>query len=101
MNKTKMKKYIIFFFLFLIALFILSGCADSQHVQECVSGHVYGFFGGFWHGLIAPFDLIGMLIWDDVAVYAPNNNGVWYAFGFVIGTGGFAPLTRAIFRAAV
>jgi hypothetical protein len=30
-----------------------------------------------------------MLIWDDVAVYAPNNNGTWYAFGFSLGCGGF------------
>lgn len=96
MNKTKMKKYI--FLLSLIAIFILSGCADSQQVEECVSGHIYGFFGGFWHGLIAPFDFIGMLIWDDVAVYAPNNNGEWYAFGFVLGSGGFGSLIRAISR---
>jgi hypothetical protein len=92
-----MKKTIIAL-LFLVILF--SGCADSQHVQECVSGHVYGFFGGFWHGLIAPFDFIGMLIWDDVAVYAPNNNGEWYAFGFVLGSGGFGSLIRAISRTA-
>jgi len=92
-----MKKTIIAL-IFLVILFY--GCADSQQVEECVSGHVYGFFGGFWHGLIAPFDFIGMLIWDDVAVYAPNNNGEWYAFGFVLGSGGFGSLIRAISRTA-
>lgn len=76
----------------LFALLLLSGCADNQSVHECVSGHVYGFWGGLWHGLIAAFDFIGMLIWDDVAVYAPNNNGAWYAFGFVLGIGGFGGL---------
>jgi hypothetical protein len=25
-------------------------------------------------------DFIGSLIWDDVAVYATNNNGTWYDF---------------------
>jgi hypothetical protein len=30
-------------------------------------------------------DFIGSLIWDDVAVYATNNNGTWYDFGFVGG----------------
>jgi hypothetical protein len=88
----------------IIAIFLLSilfyGCADSQDVQSCVSGHVYGFWGGLWHGLISPFDFIGMLIWDDVAVYAPNNNGGWYAFGFVIGTGGFGSFIRAIAKAS-
>jgi hypothetical protein len=33
------------------------------------------------------FDFIGSLIWDDVAVYATNNNGGWYDFGFVGGLG--------------
>ena len=86
--KLKMKKITPFFVLF--ALLILSGCADSQDVHECVSGHVYGFWGGLWHGIIAPFDFVGMLIWDDVAVYAPNNNGGWYAFGFCLGVGAFS-----------
>ncbi len=84
----KIKNRHVFFSLF--ALLLLSGCADNQEVQECVKGHVYGFWGGLWHGLIAPFDFIGMLIWDDVAVYAPNNNGGWYAFGFLLGVGGFS-----------
>jgi hypothetical protein len=82
-----MKRYTVLFAA--IALLTLSGCADSQNVNECVSGHLYGFWGGLWHGLIAPFDFIGMLIFDDVCVYAPNNNGGWYAFGFLLGTGGF------------
>jgi hypothetical protein len=82
-----MKKNHIFFALF--TLLFLTGCADNHDVQECVSGHVYGLWGGLWHGLIAPFDFIGMLIWDDVVVYAPNNNGGWYAFGLMVGVGGF------------
>ncbi|MDY6801816.1 MAG: hypothetical protein SVU94_11435 [Bacteroidota bacterium] len=36
-----------------------------------------------------PFDLIDMLFRDDVSVYAHNNNGAWYAFGFLIGSGGW------------
>jgi hypothetical protein len=38
--------------------------------------------------MIAPFSFIGSLIWDDVAVYAINNNGGWYDFGFLLGVGG-------------
>jgi len=56
-------------------------------VQEC---HTYGFWGGLWHGMIAPLDFIGMLIWpDDVTMYAQDNNGGWYAFGFCWGAGIF------------
>jgi hypothetical protein len=76
----------------LLAVVLLSGCADNEIVESCVKGHTYGFWGGLWHGMIAPFDFIGMLIWDDVAMYAPNNNGAWYAFGFLLGSGGWGVL---------
>lgn len=85
--KIKTKSLIIVSMLLLVVL--LSGCADNETVKSCVEGHTYGFWGGLWHGIIAPFDFIGMLIWDDVAVYTPNNNGAWYAFGFLFGSGGW------------
>lgn len=77
--------------LFLLAgvLLILAGCSNYENVSQCLQGHTYGFWGGLWHGIIAPIDLIGMLFRDDVSVYAPNNNGAWYAFGFVLGSGGW------------
>jgi len=73
----------------LACVILLSGCADNETVKGCVQGGAYGFWGGLWHGLIAPFDLIGMIFWDDIAVYAPNNNGGWYAVGFLLGSGGW------------
>jgi len=72
----------------MLAVLCLCGCADNEIITNCLEGHVYGFWGGIWHGIIAPFDFIGMLIWDDVAMYAPNNNGGWYALGFLLGSGG-------------
>lgn len=66
----------------------LSSCADVQpHIKECLTGHQYGFWGGLWHGMIAPFSFIGSLFSDDIAVWAVNNNGGWYTFGFVLGIG--------------
>jgi len=73
----------------LTAIAILSSCANQEIVAPCLKGHTYGFLGGLLHGFIAPFDLIAMLFRDDVTVYAPNNNGAWYAFGFLIGSGGW------------
>jgi hypothetical protein len=70
----------------LLLIILLSGCAVNQPVIG-LSGHEYGFWGGLWHGIIAPFDFIGMLFTDDIAVYAPHNNGGWYAFGFLLGIG--------------
>ena len=86
MKKNKLK-FLILGAYALLFIVMLSGCADSTPLST-LNAHVYGFWGGLWHGFIAPFDFIGMLIWDDVAVYAPNNNGAWYAFGFVLGCGG-------------
>ena len=75
-----------------VALFILSSCANKEVVDACLEGYTYGFWGGLWHGIIATFDLVAMLFRDDVTVYAQNNNGAWYAFGFLIGSGGWGIL---------
>ncbi|MEI7499522.1 MAG: hypothetical protein WCK84_03645 [Bacteroidota bacterium] len=75
--------------LLLAFIVILSGCANKELVTECLKGHTYGFWGGLWHGIIAPIDLIAMLWRNDVSVFAQNNNGAWYAFGFMIGSGGW------------
>ena len=77
------------YFLAIILLLTLSACADVEPIQNCLHSDVYGFWSGIWHGLIVVFSFIGSLIWDDVAVYAVNNNGGWYDFGFLLGAGGF------------
>lgn len=71
------------------AIILLSGCADNENTGACLNGHQYGFFGGLWHGFIAPFDFIGMLFDKDITMYAPNNNGGLYALGFLLGSGGW------------
>lgn len=76
-------------FLLLITLLLAAGCARSENVEGCLTGHTYGFFGGLWHGFIAPFDFIGMLFNDNITMYAQNNNGALYALGFLIGSGGW------------
>ena len=77
--------------LFLIAgiILLLSACSNSEPVTECLKGHQYGFWSGLLHGIIAPVDLVMMLFRDDITVFAQNNNGAWYAFGFMIGSGGW------------
>jgi hypothetical protein len=73
----------------LLILVMLCGCARSEAIEQCLTGHEYGFFGGLWHGFIAPFDFIGMLFNDNITMYAQNNNGGLYALGFLIGSGGW------------
>jgi len=77
--------------LFIMSLVILSmSCADVEHVQYVMTGHTYGFWGGLWHGIIAFFSFIASLFIEDIAIYAVNNNGGWYDFGFCLGIGVFA-----------
>lgn len=85
----KILRYRIILILFIPLVLLLTGCADSEDISACLSGHEYGFFGGLWHGFIAPFDFIGMLFNDEITMYAQNNNGGLYALGFLMGSGGW------------
>ena len=68
-------------------LILMTGCAPSISVEQCVANDLYGFWGGLWHGIIAPISFVLSLFMDDVAMYAVNNTGGWYDFGFVLGAG--------------
>lgn len=90
-----MKSKVLIFSIIAMIAIILTGCADAVNVQECIlpEQHVYGFWAGAWHGWIMGFSFVGSLFDSDIAVYAVNNNGAWYNFGFV---GGFFFMIRAI-----
>jgi hypothetical protein len=64
----------------ILLLLLFVSCANRVDYQIDQTQHIYGFWGGVWHGMIMLPDFIGSLIWDDVAVYATNNNGTWYDF---------------------
>lgn len=87
--KTKKIKLIIILIYFLLAILFVR-CADVVSIEKCVVDEPYGFWGGFWHGWIAPIAWIGSLFSDDIAIYAVNNNGGWYDSGFILGIGGLS-----------
>ena len=77
------------------ALVALSGCiagsATADHAAH--QGFIVQFVMGFWHGMIAPFTLIGELIntflptllpWK-LHVYQSSGTGVAYDVGFYLG----------------
>lgn len=72
--------------LILLALLFVA-CADVTSIEACRGADPYGFWSGLWHGIIAPVSFVGSLFSDKIAMYAVNNNGGWYDFGFVIGAG--------------
>ena len=89
MKTLKIKKPLnLFLFLFLFMI-IFFGCARSEPVDACLDGRTYGFFYGLLHGFLAPIDLIATFFNDKYTVYAQNNSGVLYAFGFILGSGGW------------
>lgn len=49
-----------------------------------------GFWGGLWHGLIAPITFLISLFVEGVSIYETNNNGRWYEFAFMLGIGAYA-----------
>jgi hypothetical protein len=74
-------------FILITVLLLVTSCAEVVPLEGCYEGENYGFWYGLWHGVIAPISFTISLFNDDVAMYAVNNNGGWYDFGFVIGAG--------------
>lgn len=73
-------------YLALIVVFFAS-CAQVTPIEDCITDKPVGFWHGLWHGIIAPVSFVISLFSDKVAMYAVNNNGGWYDFGFVLGAG--------------
>lgn len=73
--------------LVLLVSVLFIGCADVTPIQECLTGDPYGFWSGIWHGWTAPFSFVGSIFSDNIAIYAVDNTGGWYDFGFVVGIG--------------
>ena len=66
----------------------VAGCTASKIDGHNLSVEIpWGFWGGLWHGLIAPLTFIISLFTDNVSMYAKNNVGGWYDFGFCLGAG--------------
>jgi hypothetical protein len=82
-NSIKMLLFVI------LVMVLFTSCAHVQPDVTCLTGKVYGFWNGLWHGLIACFTFIGSLFNHNIAVYAIHNNGAWYNLGFLLGVGAF------------
>ena len=71
--------------LIILSLILLTSCASSVSIEECILNEPNGFWMGLWHGIIMPFSFIASLFNDSIAMYSINNNGGWYDFGFLLG----------------
>jgi len=64
--------------------------AGSNSVYKEPGAKAAGFWGGLWHGIIAPITFVVSLLVNGVSIYETNNNGRWYEFGFMLGMGAYA-----------
>ena len=72
----------------LVALsIVLSGCFAGPNPLKQSGPESWGFFGGLWHGWIFFFSFIFSIFDGSINVYAVNNNGFFYNFGFFLGAG--------------
>jgi hypothetical protein len=78
------------YFVFIVFLLILYGCAQYVPLEEAANVPKVGFWHGLWHGIIFPIAWVVSLFSESTAIYAVYNNGAWYDFGFFIGVGGFS-----------
>ncbi len=69
--------------LVLVAIALLAASCAHQP-PPLPFGDFPGFFAGVWHGLVAPFALVGSLF-TKARIYAFPNAGGWYDLGFLLG----------------
>jgi len=72
-------------FYFIICVFFITSCIKTQNVSDYTNDKIYDFIDGLFHGFIILFSLIGNLFNSDITIYAINNNGLAYNFGYVMG----------------
>ena len=81
-----MKKSLLVIALVLGLVVLLSGCLATESMAP--TSKIAGFFLGVWHGWTAPIALIIRLFNPAIRIYAANNAGWWYEFGYYVAIGG-------------
>jgi hypothetical protein len=84
-----MKSNHLWFAVALLVVLVSAGCAGPNTAVRVMSpeGYIAGFWFGLWNGMTSPFAFILSLFVDGVNFYEVHNNGGWYNFGFVLGSG--------------
>jgi len=65
-----------------LALGFFQGWAASRLYKP---DHTAGFHMGLLHGILMPAALPGILLGQDLPIYAPNNTGRLYNMGYIFG----------------
>ncbi len=87
---------ILFYLVILVIVIALTGFVVPSSSDLWGMGSTRGFLPGLWMGYLAPLKFVISLFADNLTIYAIDNNGDWYNFGFILGIGGFS---GGVFRA--
>ncbi len=83
--------YVLVISIAFVLIMMMASCAEPQPIDPCIqTDETHGFLFGLLHGFLAPLTFLISLVSDNVAMYAVNNSGGWYDFGFLLGIGGFS-----------
>ena len=84
-----MVKFIVVKSILLTALCVLLGLAQAWMASWSYKpDRVEGFPIGLWHGMLMPAALPGLLMGQNLPIYAPNNTGRTYNIGYAMGING-------------
>ena len=73
-------------FIALTALTLVLGFAQGWASSRLYKpDHTAGFHMGLLHGILMPAALPGILMGQDLPIYAPNNSGRLYNMGYIFG----------------
>lgn len=79
-------RFIIIKAIALTALTLVLGFAQGWASSRCYKpDHVAGFHMGLLHGMLMPAALPGLLMGQNLPIYAPNNSGRPYNIGYIFG----------------
>jgi hypothetical protein len=79
-------RFIIIKAIALTVLTLVLGFAQGWASSRCYKpDHVAGFHMGILHGILMPAALPGLLMGQNLPIYAPNNSGRPYNIGYIFG----------------
>ena len=85
-NPMSLARFIVTKSIMLIAFCAILGLAQAWVASRSYKpSQLAGFNTGIMHGMLMPAALPGLLMGNDLPIYAPNNTGRTYNIGYAVG----------------
>lgn len=88
-NPMSLAKFVILKSTMIVGLCLILGLAQAWMASWSYKPNkVVGFPIGLWHGMLMPAALPGLLMGQNLPIYAPDNTGRTYNIGYAMGING-------------